>query len=107
MTTTRFRILIALGLFAAGAVVYVWSSDAPARAHLVTVPLQVDSWLSASVTSTVRNGVARRRSGSAAQARPSVSMCQMWSRSTWAPVADARRWKGASFRSARESTDQQ
>jgi hypothetical protein len=33
--------LIALGLFAVGTVVYFWSSDAPARVHFVTVPLQL------------------------------------------------------------------
>lgn len=41
MTTPRLHALIALGLFAVGTVVYFWSSDAPARVHFVTVPLQL------------------------------------------------------------------
>lgn len=41
MTTLRLHVFIALGLCAAGVPVYFWSSDAPARVHAVTVPLQL------------------------------------------------------------------
>jgi hypothetical protein len=63
--------------------------------------------LAVSVTSTARNGVARRISGSVPQTLARVSICHTWSRSTWTPAAEARRWKGASFRSASDSTGQQ
>ena len=65
------------------------------------------SWLAGSVKSTILYGVASSNLGSWRQMSPSVSMCQVWSRSTCTFPSVAIRWNGASFRSSSEFTGQQ